>query len=287
MIMAGKAYCHSCKNKSHRKIVNYSLTIFRRWHVKRTMMSLFICFFCLLNTYAQNVLVGAESTAEYFPLLKNKRIGIFTNHTGRIGEKHLVDSLHQSGFNIVTIFAPEHGFRGNADAGEKINNDIDAETGIPIYSLYKSKTGKPSNHEIQKFDERNNMIYKSFYDKNDSLVWEYFAHYDSQDSLYYEEAKDKNGITTHRSDLKYNKYHSRISLKLYSNKNGEIREMYSRYKYDKQQRLLLEEIFLPREKRPFLMKKYFYDTHNNWIFCIEEDKRTGNTIVNSQRIEYY
>ncbi len=158
---------------------------------------------------------------------------------------------------------------------------------ISIKNIKTTARANQPYHEIQKFDERNNMIYKSFYDKNDSLVWEYFAHYDSQDSLYYEEAKDKNGITTHRSDLKYNKYHSRISLKLYSNKNGEIREMYSRYKYDKQQRLLLEELFLPGEKKPFLTKKYFYDTHNNWVFCIEESKQIKEIIVNSRRIEYY
>lgn len=141
--------------------------------------------------------------------------------------------------------------------------------------------------EIQKFDERNNLIYKSFYNETDSLEWEYFAEYDSQDSLFYEEVKDKNGITTHRSDLKYNKHHNRLSLKLYSNKNGEIRETHSRYKYDKQQRLFVEERFFPGEKKPFLVKKYFYDSHNNWIFCIEENKQMGGTIVNSRRISYY
>lgn len=146
-----------------------------------------------------------------------------------------------------------------------------------------ARANKPYR-EIQKFDKRNNLIYKSLYDENDSLKWEYFAEYNPQDSLYYEEVKDKNGIITHRSDLKYNKYHNRISLKLYNNKNG---EMYSRYKYDKQQRLLLEEKFLHGEKKPFLTKKYIYDTHNNWIFCIEESNYTNEIIINSRRIEYY
>ena len=149
-----------------------------------------------------------------------------------------------------------------------------------------ARANKPYR-EVQKFDERKNLIYKSLYDEYDSLEWEYFANYNSQDSLYYEEVKDKNGITTHRSDLKYNKYHNRISLKLYGNKDGEIRELNSRYKYDKQQRLLSEELSLPGEKKPFLIKRYFYDAQNNWIFCVEENKQTGNTIVNSRRIEYY
>lgn len=149
----------------------------------------------------------------------------------------------------------------------------------------RAQANKPYR-ELQKFDERNNLIYKSSYDGNDSLEWEYFARYDSQDSLYYEEAKDKNGVIFHRSELKYNKNHNRISLKLYSNKNGE-REIYSRYKYDKQNRLHLEEIFLPKEKKPFMIKRYFYDTLNNWIFCIEENKQTGGIIVSSRRISYY
>ena len=126
----------------------------------RKIFFIFVSFFFLLTTLkAQNnfpnvnrVIVGAESTSEYFPLLKNKRIGVFTNHTGRVGEEHLVDLLHRSGFNIVTIFSPEHGFRGNADAGERVNDDIDTKTGIPIYSLYKSKTGKPSKNQMQKLD---------------------------------------------------------------------------------------------------------------------------------------
>lgn len=141
--------------------------------------------------------------------------------------------------------------------------------------------------ELQKFDERNNLIYKSSYDRNDSLEWEYFARYDSQDSLYYEEAKDKNGIIFHRSELRYNKIHNRTSLKLYSNKDGKIQELYSHYKYDKLNRLYLEEIFLQGDKKPFMIKRYIYDNYHNWIFCIEEDKRTGRAIVNSRRISYY
>jgi uncharacterized protein YbbC (DUF1343 family) len=113
--------------------------------------------FCLINIQAQNtcelpVIVGAESTAEYFPLLKDKRIAVFSNHTGIVGEEHLVDLLKRSGFNIVTIFSPEHGFRGDADAGEHVGNGRDPKTGIPIYSLYNSKTGKPDNEIMSRID---------------------------------------------------------------------------------------------------------------------------------------
>jgi len=126
----------------------------------RKILFVFVSFFfCLTALQAQNstsdsdrVIVGAESTSEYFPSLKDKRIGVFTNHTGRVGEEHLVDLLHRSGFNIVTIFSPEHGFRGDADAGEKVNDEIDSKTGIPIFSLYKSRTGKPTKSQMQKLD---------------------------------------------------------------------------------------------------------------------------------------
>ena len=79
---------------------------------------------------------AAYRTEAYLPLLKNKRVGIFANHTATIGNIHLVDSLQKLGINIVVAFAPEHGFRGKADAGEDINNYKDAATGIPVISLY-------------------------------------------------------------------------------------------------------------------------------------------------------
>jgi uncharacterized protein YbbC (DUF1343 family) len=110
-----------------------------------------LSLFCLTSLQAK-VIVGAESTAEYFPLLKNKRVGIFTNHTGIIGNEHLVDVLKREGFRVAVIFSPEHGFRGNADAGEKVGNETDAKTGIPIYSLYKNSTGKPDKQIMSEID---------------------------------------------------------------------------------------------------------------------------------------
>ncbi len=98
------------------------------------------------------VKVGAESTDEYFPLLKNKRVAVLSNHTGMVGEEHLVDLLKRKGINLVAIFSPEHGFRGNADAGEHVSNSTDEKTGVPILSLYDGKDRKPSDKSMGMFD---------------------------------------------------------------------------------------------------------------------------------------
>ncbi|MCB0639831.1 MAG: DUF1343 domain-containing protein, partial [Lewinella sp.] len=82
--------------------------------------------------------VGAERTDTYFPLLTGRRLGLVVNHTSGLGERHLVDSLLAAGFQVTTIFAPEHGFRGAADAGEHITDGRDPATGLPIISLYGS-----------------------------------------------------------------------------------------------------------------------------------------------------
>lgn len=87
--------------------------------------------------------VGAEVTEEYFPLLEGRRIGVFTNHTGMVGSEHLVDLLLRKGYHVAAIFSPEHGFRGDADAGEAVADATDAKTGIPVYSLYKGSEGSP------------------------------------------------------------------------------------------------------------------------------------------------
>ncbi|WP_071147384.1 exo-beta-N-acetylmuramidase NamZ family protein [Bacteroides ihuae] len=99
-----------------------------------------------------SVIVGAELTKEYFPILKNKRIAVFSNHTGMIGNKHTLDVLLENKFNVVAIFSPEHGFRGNADAGEHVSSSVDTKTGVPILSLYDGKAGKPSEESMRKFD---------------------------------------------------------------------------------------------------------------------------------------
>lgn len=98
------------------------------------------------------IIVGAERTAEYLPELGGKRVAVLANHTAMVGERHLVDMLVAEGVNLVGILSPEHGFRGTADAGEKVNSSVDPGTGVPIWSLY-SATGKGvSNEQLAAFD---------------------------------------------------------------------------------------------------------------------------------------
>jgi uncharacterized protein YbbC (DUF1343 family) len=97
------------------------------------------------------VTTGAERTGEYLPLLEGKRVGIVANHTSFIGNRHLVDSLLSLGVNIKKIYTPEHGFRGTADAGEKINTSVDEATGLPLISLYGSRR-KPSARCMEDID---------------------------------------------------------------------------------------------------------------------------------------
>ena len=97
------------------------------------------------------ILAGAERLNVYLPLLKGKRVGIFANQTSMVGSSHLVDTLKKSGINIKVIFGPEHGFRGTADAGEKIGNYTDEKTGIPVVSLYGAKR-RPSEDDLRDVD---------------------------------------------------------------------------------------------------------------------------------------
>lgn len=101
---------------------------------------------------AKRVEVGAEHTADYYPLIKGKRIAVLSNHTGVVNGRHIVDIMHDKGFDITGIFAPEHGFRGSADAGEHVGNSVDESTGIPIRSLYNGKSRRPSDADMDSFD---------------------------------------------------------------------------------------------------------------------------------------
>ncbi len=98
-----------------------------------------------------DVIVGAQRIALYYPYLEGKRVATVVNQTSRVGEAHLVDTLLTMKVNVAKIFAPEHGFRGDADAGEHINNGIDAKTGLPIISLY-GKNRKPSQEQLEGID---------------------------------------------------------------------------------------------------------------------------------------
>lgn len=89
---------------------------------------------------ATTIKTGADQTEKYLPLLKGKRVAVLANQTTIIGKVHLVDSLKKLGVNIVKIFGPEHGFRGNASAGATVKDEVDPATGIPVISLYGAKS---------------------------------------------------------------------------------------------------------------------------------------------------
>ncbi len=94
---------------------------------------------------------AAERIQVYLPLLKGRTVGIFANQTSMVGNTHLVDTLRKLGVDIKVIFGPEHGFRGTADAGEKLGNYTDEKTGIPVISLYGPKR-RPSAEDVKDVD---------------------------------------------------------------------------------------------------------------------------------------
>jgi uncharacterized protein YbbC (DUF1343 family) len=103
------------------------------------------------KTGTKTIITGADQTEKYIGELKNKRVAILANPTTIIGKKHLVDSLLKRGVNIVKVFGPEHGFRGNASNGDKVKDEKDAATGIKIISLYGAKH-KPSAADLADVD---------------------------------------------------------------------------------------------------------------------------------------
>ena len=125
------------------------------------LLSTFVCAYltaCSQPASVQHVEVNktktvpaAERIDAYLPVLKNKRVAVFANNTSMVQDVHLVDTLSRLGVNIVKIFGPEHGFRGTADAGEKVTNSKDESTGIPIISLYGKKR-KPSAEDLADVD---------------------------------------------------------------------------------------------------------------------------------------
>ncbi|MEJ1241659.1 DUF1343 domain-containing protein [Chryseolinea sp. T2] len=99
----------------------------------------------------QELRTGAEQLDQYLPMLKGKRVAMLANPTSIIGKSHLVDSLKNLGINIVKVFGPEHGFRGNASAGSQVADEVDARTKIPIISLY-GKKNKPTKEDLADVD---------------------------------------------------------------------------------------------------------------------------------------
>lgn len=148
------------------------------------------------RTYSKRIVLGDERFEEYQPLLEGKRVAVFSNQTGIVGDKvtgskladalakyggcfprkrvdeislipftepsvpggkieygqHIVDALIEKGVDVKAIFSPEHGFRGNADAGEHVSSSVDEKTGVEILSLYEKGSRIPSKEKTDKFD---------------------------------------------------------------------------------------------------------------------------------------
>jgi uncharacterized protein YbbC (DUF1343 family) len=103
------------------------------------------------GTLKESIQTGADQTELYLPLLQGKKVGLVVNPTSVIGINHLVDTLLKREINIVKVFGPEHGFRGEADAGEKVKSDFDSKSKLPTISLY-GKNKKPSQEQLADLD---------------------------------------------------------------------------------------------------------------------------------------
>lgn len=139
------------KYKGNFKLMNLDFKI-------KNLLLICLIFLGVFNQYYSQAQVqpdfktGADQPELYLPLLKNKTIGIVTNQTGLMSDKnHLVDFLVKNKINIKAIFAPEHGFRGDADAGAKVKNGVDVKTGLPIVSLYGNNK-KPKPEQLKGID---------------------------------------------------------------------------------------------------------------------------------------
>lgn len=116
------------------------------------LFSLAFCFFYSINTNAQNLKMGAEQFDQYLPDLRGKSVALVVNHTSCLSDgTHLLDALLSQNINVKKIFAPEHGFRGDADAGARIAHDRDSKTGLPLVSLY-GKNKKPTDEMLKDVD---------------------------------------------------------------------------------------------------------------------------------------
>ena len=159
---------------------------------KRQLLSVFAAMAALCLTACkaeeeQAVVLGDERFEEYLPLLEGRRVAVYSNHTGIVGDRseglkvpagtpvtdenclvpfgtpasadaevtygpHILDFLIEKGVNVTAIFSPEHGFRGSADAGESVQSSVDPVTGVPILSLYEHGTHLPSAEAMDSFD---------------------------------------------------------------------------------------------------------------------------------------
>ncbi len=120
--------------------------------MKRNLIIFLFLLIGIVPCYSQQKIIpGAERMNVYVPLLKGKTVAVFANQTSLVQNTHLVDTLLKSGIKVVRIFGPEHGFRGNIDDGEKVENSTDKETGIEVISLY-GKHNKPTKEDLKGVD---------------------------------------------------------------------------------------------------------------------------------------
>ncbi len=125
------------------------------YNIYTLILALSAIFGMSMPAYAADdtVTVGAARTSEYLPLLEGKRVGLYTNHTGMIDSStHTLDAMLAAGIDVECVFAPEHGFRGTADAGEHVAGGIDQKTGVKIVSLYGPGRAEAMEKAMQDLD---------------------------------------------------------------------------------------------------------------------------------------
>lgn len=123
----------------------------KRWFLLSLVSVLFSCSSFAFEKKQKRVIPAAERMDVYLPVIKNKKIGLLVNQTARVGDQLLLDTLLKRGVNVVKVFVPEHGFRGNADAGAHVKSDTDPKTGLPVISLYGNQK-KPSAQQLKDID---------------------------------------------------------------------------------------------------------------------------------------
>lgn len=139
------------KYKGNFKLMNLDFKIKNLLLICLIFLGVFNQYYSQTGNYG-GFKTGADRSELYLPLLKGKTVGVVTNQTGLMSDKtYLVDFLVKNNIKIKSIFAPEHGFRGDADAGEKVKNGVDVKTGIPIVSLYGNNK-KPKPEQLKGLD---------------------------------------------------------------------------------------------------------------------------------------
>lgn len=131
-------------------MLEYCINLFFKRKIDMRILIILFTLFCSTSfANTSQIQVAAYKTESYFPLIKNKKVAIFANNASIINNENIVTFLKKNDINIVKIFSPEHGFSGNADAGDKVSNStID---GIPVISLYGKKES-PNANDLSNID---------------------------------------------------------------------------------------------------------------------------------------